>query len=338
MTKARGLAAAAVAAAPVLVILAMPAAAQDAVRIGTSSVGSNFYRLAVGMGEVVNKKAGINTTVQAVGGSAATVRGIAADRIEFGMANAFASVTAFEGTHSFQKGGKLDIRLALQGGYNHRGIVVRKGSGIKTLKDFEGRTFIGLRKPLPELELITNAVFKANGVDISKVKIVGTTNTGQVIKNLTVGSVDGALMPYGPKAGNMQKALSDGVFTFIDFPMEKAKAALKDLPKFITTDVQETNWFEGLTKATPVFAMPSTFVTGPKVPDETVYKVVKAILENTALFKTFHHQAVDWTLENSLRNFQQPFHNGAIRYFKEKGAWKPEHEKHQQALLAAVKK
>ncbi len=317
--------------------LALPvlaAQAQDAVRIGTSSVGSNFYRLAVGAGEVVTKKAGINTTVQSVGGSAATVRGLAANRIEFGLANAFAAVTAFQGSHSFKKGGKLAIRQALQGGPNHRGIVVRTGSGITSIADLEGRTIIGKRRPLPELELITNALLKVHGVDAGKVKIVGTTNTGQALKNLIVGSVDAAVLPYGPRAANIQKPLSDGAFTFLTIPRDKMEAARKQLPALIFLDTQKKNWFEGLKGDSTVFAMNSLFVTRPSLSADTVYKVVKAILENNKLFVTYHHLAKHFTLENSLKNVQLPFHDGAIRYFKEKGAWTPELEERQKALLA----
>ena len=157
---------------------ALPADAQQAIRIGTSSVGSNFYTQAVGVGEVVNKKAGINTSVQAVGGSAATVRGLGAGKIEFGMANSFAAVTGYKGTYSFKKSGAVKNRLVVQGGANHRAIVFTKGKGVNGPKDLEGKTFIGKRRPLPELALITDAMYKVYGVDPSKVKTVGTTNTG----------------------------------------------------------------------------------------------------------------------------------------------------------------
>lgn len=322
-------------AAAAIALLPSTAAAQDAVRIGTSSVGSNFYRLAVGAGEVVNQKAGINTTVQAVGGSAATVRGLGSGRIEFGLANAFAAVTGYQGSFSFEKSGKVDIRLALQGGANHRGFVVRKGSGIKSVSDLEGKTIIGTRRPLPELELITNAVLKVYGVDAGKVKIVGTTNTGQALKNLTVGSVDAALLPYGPRAANIQKPFSDGVFTFLDIGRDKRDAALKHLPGLIFGATQTKEWFDGLENDTELFAMNTLFVTRPGVPDETVYKIVKGILENNELFVSYHHQAADWTLENTLTNVQLPFHDGAVRYFKDRGAWTPELEARQKELLGS---
>jgi len=313
------------------------AVAQEAVRIGTSSVGSNFYRLAVGAGEVINQKGAINTSVQAVGGSAATVRGLDAGKIEFGIANAFAGVTGYEGTFSFKKSGKMKVRLAVQGGANHRGIAVRNGSGIKSVKDLEGKTIIGKRRPLPELELITNAMLKVYGVDPGKVKIVGTTNTGQALKLLTVGSVDAAVLPYGPKAANIQKPMSDGVFHFLDVSKEKRDAALKHLPGLIFGATQTPEWFDDQKGSTEIFAMNTLFLTHPEVSDDTVYKVVKSIMENNKLFVSYHHQAVDWTPENTLANVQLPFHEGAVRYFKEAGAWTPALEKRQKELLAGAR-
>jgi len=323
-----------VAALATLAATAHIAAAQDAVRIGTSSVGSNFYRLAVGAGEVIHQKGGLNTSVQAVGGSAATVRGADAGKVEFGLANAFAAVTGYQGTFSFKKSGKMNIRLALQGGANHRGLVARKGSGIKTVADLAGKTIIGKRRPLPELELIINALLDVYGVDKSKVKIVGTTNTGQALKLLTVGSVDAAVLPYGRKAGNMQKPLSDGIFHFIDLPADKRDAALKKLPGLIFGETQTPDWFDAQKETTYNFAMNTLFITHPKVSGETVYRTVKAILENNKLFVSYHHDAKDWTLKNTLTNVQLPFHDGAIKYFKEAGAWTADLEKRQKELLA----
>ncbi len=109
--------------------------------------------------------------------------------------------------------------------------------GVKGPKNLEGKTFIGKRRPLPELELITDAMLKVYGVDASRVKVVGTTNTGQ------------------------------------------------------------------------------------------------AIIENTALMKTYHRDLAHWNAKNSLINVQLPFHNGAIKYFKEKGLWTPALEATQKRLL-----
>ncbi|MBT3549591.1 MAG: TAXI family TRAP transporter solute-binding subunit [Rhodospirillaceae bacterium] len=312
---------------------ALPADAQQAIRIGTSSVGSNFYTQAVGVGEVVNKKAGINTSVQAVGGSAATVRGLGAGKIEFGMANSFAAVTGYKGTYSFKKSGAVKNRLVVQGGANHRAIVFTKGKGVNGPKDLEGKTFIGKRRPLPELALITDAMYKVYGVDPSKVKTVGTTNTGQAIKNLVVGSVAGAAVPLGRKAGNIQKPFSDGAFTFFHPTKAKRDEMLKLLPPLIFGRTFDTDSFTGLKEEVHVFAMNTLFLTAAGTSDDTVYKVTKAIIENTALMKTYHPELANWTAANSLKNVQLPFHNGAIKYYKEIGLWTPALEATQTRLL-----
>lgn len=313
---------------------AIPAEAQEAVRIGTSSVGSSFYRLAVGAGEVIHQKGGINTTVEAVGGSAATVRGVGAGKIEFGLANAFAAVTGYKGTYSFKKSGRVkNLRLTLQGGPNHRAIIVRKGAKIRTVQDLKGKTLIGTRRPLPELKLITAALLKVHKVDPGSVKVVGTTNTGQVLKALTVGSVDAAVAPMGVGAANIQKPLRDGIIEFLYLDVAKRDEMLKQLPGLIFRRSFPVGSFVGLKKAVPVFAMNTLFVSRPDVSDDIVYKVVKALLENNKLFVSYYRDAKPWTIENALTNFQLPFHNGTIRYFKEKGVWTSAHAARQKELL-----
>ncbi len=318
----------------VMLVAASAAQAQQAIRIGTSSVGSSFYRLAVGAGEVVNKKGGINTTVEAVGGSAATVRGVSAGKIEFGLANAFAAVTGYRGTYSFKKSGrKANVRLTLQGGANHRAIIVRKGARIKTVQDLKGKTLIGTRRPLPELKLITAAMLKVHGMAPGSVKVVGTTNTGQVLKALAVGSVDAAVAPMGIGAANIQKPKKEGILDFLFLSVAKRDEMLKHLPPLIFGRSFPAGSFHGLKKPVPVFAMNTLFVTRDDIPADTVYKVVKSILENNKLFVSYHRDAKPWTIANALKNFQLPFHPGAIRYFKEKGAWKASHAAKQKELL-----
>ncbi len=63
-----------------IAVLAPTAWAQQAIRIGTSSVGSTFYTIAIGAGEIIQKHAGLNATVEPVGGSSANMLGSAPRR------------------------------------------------------------------------------------------------------------------------------------------------------------------------------------------------------------------------------------------------------------------
>ena len=317
--------------APALVLaLTAGASAQQAVRIGTSSVGSNFYVNAVAISEVVQKKGGINTSVQAVGGSSANVRGLAAKRIEFAMANAFAAFSGYNGTYNF-KGKKMPVRLVVQGHTNERAILIRKGAGIKSAKDFSGRTVIGKRRALPELALIAQQFEKVHG--LKNVNWVATTNTGEVFKAFAAGSVDAAVIPTGPRAGNVQKAIRDGHVEFLNWDSKKRDEMLKGLPELMFAGTFGPSAFEGHDFDAPVVAMRTYFISGPHVSNEIVYKVAKTMFENTKEMANYQKRLAEWTVDNSLKNVGLPFHDGVIRYFKEKKVWTDALEAKQKKLL-----
>ncbi len=79
--------------------------------------------------------------------------------------------------------------------------------------------------------------------------------------------------------------------------------------------------------------MNTYFLTRSGVSEDTVYKVAKAIMDNTKEFSTYHKAAAQWTPKRTLKNAALPFHPGTIRYFKEKDLWTSELEANQKKLL-----
>lgn len=314
-----------------LVVLAPSTFAQQAIRIGTSSVGSVFYTIAIGAGEIIQKHAGVNATVEPVGGSSANMRGLGAKKIDFAIANSFAAFTAFNGTHNFKK--PISVRLVVQAQPSNRWLLLRKGAGIKRLKDLEGRTVIAKRRALPEIALVMDAFIKVFGLDKNKIKIVATTNSPQAYKAVRAGSVDALLMPFSRKAAAVQKPMRDGVLEFFYTTKAKRDQMLRNLPPVMWGNSFKAGVFEGQGKKLYLVAMNSYFMTRPGVSNETVYKVTKALLENTKEFSTYHRAARLWTLKRAMDNVALPFHPGAVKYFKEKGVWTAEHDANQKKLL-----
>lgn len=305
--------------------------AQEAVRIGTSSVGSVFYTLAIGASELIQKHAKINATAEAVGGSTANMRGLDAKKIEFAVANSFASYTAFRGTYKFKK--PINVRMVMQGQGSYRWMVVRKAANIKTVKDLVGRTIIAKRRALPEIELIMNAMIEVYGLPKEKLNLVATTNTGQLVKALRAGSVDAAIMPFSRRSAQIAKPMTDGVIELLSIPVEKRDAMLKLLPPMMWPDTFKPGTFKAQKEAVNLIGLNTYFMTRADVPDSIVYKVTKAILENNKEFTSYHKAARQWNLKRALRNVAIPFHPGAVKYFKEKGVWTAAHEANQQRLL-----
>jgi TRAP transporter TAXI family solute receptor len=59
------------------------------------------------------------------------------------------------------------------------------------------------------------------------------------------------------------------------------------------------------------------------VPDDTAYAIVKAVLENTDKMRAAYAAAAATRTENAASNTFLPFHSGALRFYREKGAALP---------------
>jgi TRAP-type uncharacterized transport system substrate-binding protein len=64
-----------------------------------------------------------------------------------------------------------------------------------------------------------------------------------------------------------------------------------------------------------------------------VYQVTKAIFDNLPDWTGVHPLARQWSLKKALQINVAPYHEGAIRYYKEKGVWTAAMDAKQKALL-----
>jgi TRAP transporter TAXI family solute receptor len=303
----------------------------QAVRIGTSSVGSVFYTLAIGAGEVISEHAGINTTVEPVGGSAANINGLVLNNIDLSINNSFSAYSGLTGQYGFPE--PFNIRLLIQGQPSYRWIFVREGSGIETPADLNGRTIIGERRALPELRLLLDAFIEHFGLDASSMNIVETNETTGAIEAIRVGSVDAVILPFSPRAGQIEEPMLAGAMKFLQVTPEDRDAMLELLPAAFYGVDQPADDFSNQPDVVPLISLNTYLISDASLDDELAYQVVKALFDNHDEFVSYHGTARDWTVENTLRSPAVPFHPGAVRYFEETGVWTEELAATQEELL-----
>ncbi|MDP2268961.1 MAG: TAXI family TRAP transporter solute-binding subunit, partial [Deltaproteobacteria bacterium] len=297
------------------------AAEPKAISLGTSSVGSIFYTLSIVFADVITKNSGVAVTVEPVGGSDATIRGMAAKKVEMGMVNASSAADAYEGIGSYSKTGKVPISLVCQGMDSLRQIVVRQDSGIKTINDLVGKKFIARRKALPEIEKIVDILFELYGVDKKKVNILETAETNEAMEALKVGTVDAAVIPSGIPASYLLDIFRTTKVAILDIPDDKLKVVLSRMGSAFHTGFLPANTYQGQNYAVRTPAMSALLVVRSDLPEESVYKMTKALFGHQDDIKAGHASGKEWTLNKTLEDPPIPFHPGAIRYFKEIGVW-----------------
>jgi TRAP transporter TAXI family solute receptor len=303
-------------------------------RWGTSSVGGSVYVMSVAMADFLQKRTGINMSVEAVGGSDANVRAFSRKKVDITMLGSWSTTNGYLGIHQFAKEGKTPLRVLLQGQESLRNIIVRNDSGVKTAADLKGKKFIGIRPASTDLELVTNLMLRLYGIPKESVKILQTPETKEAIEALTIGSVDGAIIQGGVGASNILELAQTTDVTFLSIPDDKMEIMLKELGPAFCKSVLPANTYKGQSKDVQV---PSQFMTITIVkdfPEEVAYLFTKLFLENPDELARMHSVGKEWNLKSTLIPPPAPFHPGAIRYFKEKGLWTTTLEKAQAALLS----
>ena len=322
----------AVAAATSLFAISFSAGAQEAVRLGTSSVGSTFYTISIGMSKIIQKHGGLNVSVESLGGSHANMFGVARDKVDFAMGNSGATFDRYHGNKPFKN--PFGLRLVAQGQPSSRGIFVTKSSGITKPEQLVGKTVMGKRKPLPELEKLFNAMVKVYGLPKDKIKVVSSRNLGEVNRILRAGSVAAASYPFSKRQPVITKLFNDDIVRPLIFAKDKYQAMKKMLPDMFYEQFIPANTWKNQPKGFLAFGLTTHLVTSVKQDAKIVYRVTKALLGNNKEFSKYHGAARHWNTKRTLKSPTVPFHEGTIRYFKEIGAWTPQLAAKQSKLLS----
>lgn len=305
----------------------------ESLSFGTSSIGSAFYIISVGMGEIISKKTGINVSVESVGGSDANARALVQRKIDLAMLNSFSIANAYLGKGPFSKEGKADLRVIAQGQQAIRNIVARSASGIKTPLDLKGKRFIGKRPALADLEMITDTLLKVFGIPKDSVKILQTIETKEVIEALKIGSADGAIIPAGLRSSSLLELCQSVDINFINIPDDKMKQMLEELGPAFSMALIPKGTYKGQNEDVKAPSLIAVLAVRSDLPDDIAYKITKTIIESQKELASIHSEAKEWKIENILRPPPAPFHPGSIKYLKEKGLWDQNLERYQERIL-----
>lgn len=300
---------------------------------GSASQGSDTYVTAVSMSDVVAQNTEIATTVQSVGGAIAILRALDDGDIGMGIGNTAAVTSAFAGEAPFEA--PVPVRVQLKGFQVPWQLIVRADSGIDEISDLEGKRLAGERPALMEVRAVTDAILEAGNVDPSTVNIVSTNETNEVIDALKQGTLDAAVLPGSAGASNLSQLAFSSDVKWVDLS-DHVDRMLESLGGAFEAGTIPAETYEGQMQDVTTVATTQVTVAGKDVPEETVYAITKALVENSN--KIQGPSPESWSVENTLSTPPTvPFHPGAIRYFDEVGVWTDDLQAAQDELLAQAK-
>ena len=237
---------------------------------------------------------------------------------------------AYTGQHDrFKEKPAKSVRILFAMYPNFLHIVTREGTGIRVVQDLKGKR-VSTGAPGSGTEVEALLVLQAAGIspkDFAKQERLGAQESANA---LAEGNIDAFFWSGG---------LPTGAITELSAALARKGQRIHLVPLDPKSTVVQTfqKRFPGLAgpgvipKAvygtrsdTPTLTFWNLFVCPQSLPGEAAYALTKATFENLATLRQAVAAARDTTLENAVRlvGGTIPYHEGALRYFREAGALK----------------
>jgi TRAP transporter TAXI family solute receptor len=306
--------------------LVSSASAQQPIAIATPPAGSIYNSTAAAIGKVLEEKAGLKMTVQALGGSSQFLPIVNAGEVPLGIANVYETSLAVTGGAYFKGRPTKNVRAVAILYPLRNTIFVKKDSKYKKLADLKGaRGPVGFTNQ-KILTAVTNAALAPGGVSLKDMQGVRVANIISNVNAFKEGRTDFFVFALGAGPIKEADASVGGVRALIapkDTPAIEA-AVRKQVPVAYLRHETPGKGKTGLLEPGYIVSYGVNLFASTKTPDDVVYKIVKAMHEHAAdLGKVFPPLRLfdKNAMAQQVEGVQ--YHPGAIKYYKEIGQWPP---------------
>lgn len=304
--------------------LASPVAVaeQKFVTIGTGGVTGVYYAAGGAICRLMNKeraKHGIRCSVESTGGSVYNVNTIKGGELDFGVAQSDVQFNAVKGLAQFKDTGPdTDLRAVFSVYPEPLTVVARKEAGVTKFEDFKGKRF-NVGNPGSGTRATVEMLMTAMGMKTSDFSLTSELKPDEHGAALCDNKIDGFGYVVGSPAANIQDPTTTCGAKLVSIAGPAVDKLVKEYPYFAVATIPG-GVYPNNPEATKTFGVMASFVTSAKVPTDVVYAMVSAVFENFDDFKKLHPAFANLDPKDMIKNgMSAPLHDGAVKYFKEKG-------------------
>jgi len=301
-----------------LVLSVFLAACNNNMQFLTGGTGGTYYPLGGELAKIIKDETGLNVTAIVSNASADNVADLADGKAQLAFVQTDVMAAAADGTGAFKDRGKVTNVLALGSLYPETiQIVTLKDSGIKTVEDLKGKK-VSVGAPGSGTYVNAEQILEIHGMSMSDIQPQNLTFDDSV-SGLQDGNIDAAFITAGTPTGSVQGLAATNPINIVTISQDKIDA-LVDKYRFYAKDTIAAGTYDGLDSDVTTVAVLAMIVVSDKLSEDDVYKMTKAIYENTS--KISHAKGKLISLDTALNGVGIKLHPGAEKYYKEKGILK----------------
>ncbi len=303
--------------------LSAPAAAQSKfVTIGTGGVTGVYYAVGGSICRLMNKeraKTGIRCSTESTGGSVFNVNAIRSGEQEFGMTQSDVQFNDVNGLAQFKEtGADKDLRAVFSVHPEPFTVLARKEAGVEKFADFKGKRF-NVGNPGSGTLASMEELLKELGWSKSDFSLAAELKADEQGTALCDNKIDGFFYGVGHPSAAIQDPTTACGAKLISVEGPAVEKLVNEKPYYAKATIPGGLYANNPNPVT-TYGVVSTLVTSAKVPDDTVYALVKAVFDNFDEFKKLHPAFANLDPKAMIKNgLTAPLHPGAAKYYKEKG-------------------
>jgi len=306
--------------------VALPAgvaqAQQKYITIGTGGVTGVYYAAGGAICRLVNKDRkvhNIRCSVESTGGSVFNINTIKAGELDMGVAQSDVQFNALKGVANFKDAGAYgDLRAVFSLHPEPFTVLSRKEANIKSFTDFKGKRF-NVGNPGSGTRASMEELLVAMAWKMSDFALAAELKADEHGPALCDGKIDGFFYGVGHPSANIQDPTTTCGAKLVSLTGPAVDKLVKERAYYARATIPG-GLYPNNPQVTETYGVLATFVSSSKTSPDSIYAVTKAVFDNFDEFKKLHPALANLKPEAMIKDgLSAPLHDGAVKYYKEKG-------------------
>ena len=302
--------------------LAKRAGGTKRLSIATGGTGGVYYPYGGAIAKVISEHLpGVEATAEVTAASVDNLKLVRDRKSDLGFTLADSLDEAVKGEGVFKAGGAVPVRAlaVLYVNYTH---LVARGAVTRTA-DLRGKT-VSIGAAGSGTELIATRILRAAGIEPAQDLTPVSLGVAQSVDALKDGKIDAFFWSGGvPTAAVLDLASTPGISWGL-LANDDVLAALQAThgQGLYTRIVVPKAAYPGLPADVPVVGVANLLVVHAGMSDQLAYDITRLLFEHQPELVAVHPEAARLGLATAVVGSPAPFHPGALRYYRERGAVK----------------
>jgi uncharacterized protein len=292
--------------------------------MGTGGIAGTYYPFggiitSVITQELKDSELGVSAAAQSTGGSVDNINLMKRGQTELALSQNDIAYMAYHGViHKAFEGKPWNKIRAIGNTYPEVvHIVALEKSGINSIYDLKGKRVsvgdLGSGGEVTASDLVAAAGMSYK--DFSKTEHLSVADSVSHIKD---GQLDAMFFTSRIPVPGVQDLASIKKIKLVTIDDKIVAKMQKGKPWFAEVTIPKGS-YKGIDNDVQAIAVLAMLCTTSDLSEELVYQITKSIYDNTDTIASAHAAGKAVTAENAIKGMTIPLHDGAARYFKEKG-------------------